>query len=229
MQNFSEGNAEMPSAIGKQDVPPAPVQAIKAVRIFGLINLLLGLYMILGAIAAFQGMNLPGAAAKLVGGVIGIAIVAVGWGTAVVSGAGLLVLSGWGRRLAIVWGKIIVWMLPIAFGLSIAKLSNFLSFSFLVIVVICLYANVVAQNLARADFDPAFEKTAPTEKPETRSSDAATKAAPKQKKQERGIVVGNVVFKCENCGKEYTLSASLVGRKVKCKACDHKFRVPSAS
>ena len=93
----------------------------------------------------------------MVAGTIGILAVVIGWGSAIVSGLGLIRLAPWGRWLATLWGRIIVWALPIAFGLSVDSLSNFLSFGFAVIIVICLYANIVAQNLARPEFDSAFE------------------------------------------------------------------------
>ena len=137
--------------------PPERAQVVKAVRLLGAINLALGLYMILGALAALQGMNLPGSAVKLTAGIIGIIAIIVGWGSAVVSGLGLILLAQWGRWLATMWGKIIVWLLPIAFGLYVESLSKFFSLSFAVIIMICFYANIVAQNLARPEFDAAFE------------------------------------------------------------------------
>lgn len=113
--------------------------------------------MIVGALLAARGMNLPGSAAKMVGGYIGIVGVIVGWGTAVISGVGLILVTRWGRTVGIWWGKIIVWLLPIAFGLSMDGLSNLFSFSFGIIIVICIYAMVVATNLARPEFDVGFD------------------------------------------------------------------------
>jgi hypothetical protein len=142
----------------KKEAPPTRAQALRAVRIFGGINLALGLYAILDAFAALGGIDLPGAAARMVGEVLGIIVVVIVWGAAVVSGLGLLLLAGWGRRLAVLWGRIIVWVLPIAFGLSPGGLGKFFSVAFAIIIVICLYANIVAQNLARPEFDVAFTR-----------------------------------------------------------------------
>jgi len=141
----------------KKEAPPSRSEVVRAVRIFGAINLVLGSYMILGALAAMGGMNLPGSAARMVGGIIGVIVVIIGWGSAAVSGIGLLLLAHWGRWLATLWGKIIVWALPIVFGLSPGGFSKFFSLAFVVIIVICLYANIAAQNLARPEFDLAFE------------------------------------------------------------------------
>lgn len=141
----------------EKNAPPSRAEVVKAVRVFGGINLCLGLYMILGALTALGDMNLPGSAAKLMGGTLGAIAVVVGWGSAAASGLGLILITQWGRKLAVFWGKIIVWMLPIAFGLSADGVSDFFSFAFIVIIVICLYASVISQNLARPEFDTAFE------------------------------------------------------------------------
>jgi hypothetical protein len=141
----------------KEETPPSRKEVVRAVRIFGAINLVLGGYMLIAALAATGGMNLPGSAARMVGGIIGGVVVIIGWGSAAVSGIGLLLLAHWGRWLATLWGKIIVWALPIAFGLSPGGFSKFFSLAFVIIIIICLYANIVAQNLARTEFDLAFE------------------------------------------------------------------------
>ena len=140
----------------KKDAPPTRAEAVKAARILGGINLALGSYMILGGLAAVADINLPGATAKMIGGVLGVIVLVVAWGSAAASGLGLILLTEWGRKLAVLWGRIIVWVLPIAFGLS-HGLSDFFSIAFAVIIVICLYGNVVAQNLAKPEFDIAFE------------------------------------------------------------------------
>ncbi len=140
----------------KKDAPPTREEAIKACRILGGINLALGAYMILGGLAAVADINLPGATAKMIGGVLGVVVLVVAWGSAAASGLGLILLTEWGRKLAVLWGRIIVWALPISFGLS-HGLSEFISLGFAVIIVICLYGNVVAQNLAKPEFDIAFE------------------------------------------------------------------------
>ncbi len=132
-----------------------PEQAVKATRVFGIINLALGSYMILGGLAGLTDIDLPGAA-KIVGGTLGAILIVVVWGTALVSGLGLVLASEWGRKLAILWGRVITWVLPIAFGLS-HGLSAFFSISFAIIIVICLYANILAQNIAKPEFDVAFE------------------------------------------------------------------------
>ena len=139
------------------DQPPERSEVIRAVRIFGGINLVLGLYMIFGALLTLRGLNLPGSAVRMTAGIIGILGVIFGWGSAVVSGVGLIFVTRWGRSLGILWGKIIVWLLPIAFGLSMDGLSNLFSLSFAIIIVICLYARVAATNLARPEFDLGFE------------------------------------------------------------------------
>ncbi|GAB4337896.1 MAG: hypothetical protein Kow0099_11530 [Candidatus Abyssubacteria bacterium] len=199
-----------------QSIAPTRAQATKTVRIFGVINLALGSYMILGAVATVQGMNLPGSAAKLVGGILGLAVVAIGWGPAVASGIGLILLTAWGRRLAILWGKMIVWILPVAFGLAAHGLSDFLSFSFAIIIVICLYANIVAQNLGKEEFDPAFVSISPSRTPQ--SDNEAT-----QPDQEPPPLP--ISFECPQCGRRYTVNASLAGKKAKCK-CDYRMRIP---
>ncbi len=132
-----------------------PEQAVKATRVFGIINLVLGAYMIVGGLAGLGDIDLPGAA-KTWGGVLGFIVIVVVWGPAAAGGLGLILRAEWGRKLAIVWGKIIVWVLPIAFGLS-HGLSEFISISFAIIIVICLYANILAQNIAKPEFDVAFE------------------------------------------------------------------------
>jgi hypothetical protein len=135
---------------------PTPEQAIRAVRIFGAINLVLGLYMVLEGLAAMSDINLPGLAAKATVGTLGFILIIVAWGSAAASGLGLILRMEWGRQLAVLWGKIIVWVLPISFGLS-HGLSEFLSLTFLIIIGICLYGNIVAQNLGKPEFDVAFE------------------------------------------------------------------------
>ena len=144
----------MPKA-AKNEAPPTREQAVKVARIFGAINLALGSYNILGGLVGLADMNLPGAAA-VAGGALGFIVLVVAWGTAAASGLGLLMLAEWGRKLAVIWGKIIVWALPIAFGLS-HGLSEFFSLAFGLIIVICFYGNVVAQNLGKPEFDIAFE------------------------------------------------------------------------
>jgi predicted RNA-binding Zn-ribbon protein involved in translation (DUF1610 family) len=209
----------------KRDTPPTRAQAVKAVRIFGAINLALGIYMILGAITAAQGMNLPGSAARLVGGILGIVAVAVGWGSAAASGLGLILLSGWGRWLAAMWGKIVVWLLPIAYGLSADGLSDFFSLSFGIILVICLYASVVAQNVGKEEFDAAFVAVSSGGQPDSHAD--TVKEAPPQPSQEPAPLQEKISFECPECGKRYTVSASLAGRKAQCKACGHRQRIPS--
>jgi hypothetical protein len=140
----------------KIDAPLTRKEAINYARILGGINLALGAYMILGGLAEIADISLPGATAKMIGGVLGLIVLVVAWGSAAASGLGLLMLAEWGRKLAILWGRIIVWVLPISFGLSHA-LPEFISINFGFIIVICLYGNVVAQNLAKPDFDIAFD------------------------------------------------------------------------
>ena len=84
-----------------------PEQAAKATRVFGIVNLVLGSYMILGGLAGLADIDLPGAA-KMVGGVLGFIVVVVVWGSAAASGLGLILFAEWGRKLAILWGKVIV-------------------------------------------------------------------------------------------------------------------------
>lgn len=141
----------------KKDAPPTRSETVRAVRIFGVINLVLGIYMLGGAFAVMGGMNVPGSSEKMIAGTLGILAAFIGWGSAAVSGLGLVLLAQWGRWLGTMWGKIIVWVLPIAFGLSPGGFSKFFSFTFVIIIVICFYANIVAQNLARPEFDLAFE------------------------------------------------------------------------
>ncbi len=134
-----------------------PEQAVKATRVFGIINLVLGAYMIVAGLAAMVDINFPGGSmATTTVNVLGFIVTIVVWGPAAASGLGLILSAEWGRKLAIVWGKIIVWVLPIAFGLS-HGLSEFFSISFAIIIVICLYANILAQNIAKPEFDVAFE------------------------------------------------------------------------
>jgi hypothetical protein len=140
-----------------QNDEPTPEQATRAVRIFGAINLVLGLYMVLQGLLAMGDTNLPGFAGSITIPVLGFIIIVVAWGSAAVSGLGLILLAEWGRQLAVLWGKIIVWVLPIAFGLS-QGFSGFFSWAFLVIIGICLYGNIVAQNLGKSEFDVAFER-----------------------------------------------------------------------
>ena len=135
-----------------------PEQAVRAVRIFGAINLVLGLYMILEGLAAMGDINLPGLAARATVGTLGLIVILVAWGSAAVSGLGLILRMEWGHQLAVLWGRIIVWILPISFGLSQGfKLSSFISLAFLIIIAICFYGNIVAQNLGNPEFDVAFE------------------------------------------------------------------------
>ena len=75
------------------DRPPERSEVIRAVRIFGGINLVLGLYMIFGALLTLRGMNLPGSAVRMTAGIIGIVGVILGWGSAVVSGVGLILVT----------------------------------------------------------------------------------------------------------------------------------------
>ncbi len=133
-----------------------PQQAVRAVRIFGIINLVLGLYMVIGGLLTVADMALPGAAAQMIGGALGLIIVAVAWGSAVMAGLGLIIRTQWGRKLAIFWGKIIVWVLPISFGLS-HGLSELFSITFGIILAICFYGNIVSSNLQRPEFDAEFE------------------------------------------------------------------------
>lgn len=136
---------------------PTPKQAVRAVRIFGAINLVLGLYMVLEGLAAMGDINMPGLAAKATVSTLGFIVIVVAWGSAAASGLGLILLAEWGRQLAVLWGRIIVWILPISFGLS-HGLSEFFSLAFVIIIVICLYGNIVAQNLGKPEFDVAFER-----------------------------------------------------------------------
>ena len=134
-----------------------PEQAVRAVRILGAINLVLGLYMVLEGLAAMGDINMPGLAAKATVGTLGFIVIVIAWGSAAVSGLGLILLAELGRQLAVLWGRIIVWILPISFGLS-HRLSEFFSLAFVIIIVICLYGNIVAQNLGKPEFDVAFER-----------------------------------------------------------------------
>ena len=139
--------------------PPTPEQAVKAVRILGGINLVLGAYMLLGVLMTFRSAELPqlpAVARQLTKG-FGLIIALVAWGSALVSGIGLLMRAAWGRTLGLFWGRVIVWILPIGFGLKSSGLGDFISLEFAIIIVICFYGNVVAQNLKRPEFDVAFE------------------------------------------------------------------------
>ena len=143
---------------GKKDEAPTPEQARKAVKVFGIINIVLGLYVIAGALAAVGGMTLPlSAGAQFAAKTVGLIIVLVAWGTGVAGGVGLVLRSAWGRKLAVIWGRVIVWVLPIAFGLSPGGMRKFISLDFAIIIVICFYAQILAGNLSRPEFDIGFE------------------------------------------------------------------------
>jgi hypothetical protein len=138
---------------------PTRQQVVRAVRILGAINVAISAYMILGAVAIWVGgSHLPLTADVQVGLSIGMVVVAVVWGTGILGGVGLLLLAPWGRKAGYWWGKVIVWVLPIAFGLASRSLKAFFSLQFLLIIVLCVYAMIMANNLARRDFDVAFEK-----------------------------------------------------------------------
>jgi len=136
---------------------PTRQQARNVTRVFGIINIALGAYCILGAIIAFaEGTVLPFSAVGKIVPRLGLLIAIVAWGPAVVGGIGLVLFSTWGRQVCVVWGRIIVWVLPIAFGLASKGLGDFISLGFAVIIIMCFYANVMALNLARGEFDTAF-------------------------------------------------------------------------
>lgn len=145
-------------AQANQDDAPTVEQVRKAVRVFGIINLVLGAYMLLGALTALGGgAGLPLSSGRRFAQGLGLVAALVVWGPALAGGLGLVLLTNWGRKLAIVWGRAIVWVLPIGFGLSADGLRAFISLAFAVVIVICLYAQVLAQNLGRDVFDVAFE------------------------------------------------------------------------
>jgi len=134
---------------------PSREEVIKGVRVLGTINVLLGGYMLLGAALAAREVELPGVVGQ-VGLGIGIVVVLVTWGLAFVSGIGLLLRARWGRSLGLLWGRVMPWILMITFGLA-HGLKEFLSLTFAVLVLVCFYGFVIAQNLARDEFDAAFE------------------------------------------------------------------------
>jgi len=141
---------------GGKDAPTRE-QAQKITRVFGVINIVLGAYCILGAIVAFaEGPVLPLGAVGRIASRLGLIVAIVVWAPAVVGGIGLALLSTWGRQVSVVWGRIIVWVLPIAFGLASKGLGDFISLGFALIIAVCFYANVMAANLARGEFDTAF-------------------------------------------------------------------------
>lgn len=215
----------------KNKKPLTQSTAIKHVRIAGVIHLVLGLYTILDAL--IQVADFPGPTTlNLTMGAFGMTVVAIVWGPALVSGLGLILLMQWGRWLAIKWGKIIIWVLPIAFGLSCRSLSDLLSFGFALIIVIGLYAAVVAENFAKPAYDVAFVSPPPRKK--SHSSSGSGKRRRDEVTLRSGIHLGEnlsetISFECEECGKKYTVQASLAGRKAKCKVCGHKFPIPVAT
>jgi len=143
---------------GKKDEAPTPQQARTAVKVFGIINIVLGLYVILGALVAAKGVNLPlSAGAQFAAKTIGLVLALLAWGSGVVGGIGLVLRSPWGRKLAVIWGRVIVWVLPIGFGLASEGLKSFISLDFAIIIVICIYAQILAGNLSRPEFDVGFE------------------------------------------------------------------------
>jgi len=143
---------------GSKSDAPTPAQARRAVQVFGIINIVLGLYVILGALAAVKGVKLPlSAGAQFAAKTIGLILVLLAWGSGVVGGIGLVLRSAWGRKLATIWGRAIVWVLPICFGLAANGLKSFISLDFAIIIAICFYAQILAGNLARSEFDVGFE------------------------------------------------------------------------
>jgi len=143
-------------ADGRQAAPTRE-QAVKVVQVFGAINIVLGVYCLAGAaIAVARGPALPFTAIVKTAYALGLVLAVVVWAPAVASGIGLVTRVGWGRKLAVVWGRIVVWVLPIAFGLASGGLADFVSIRFSVIILVCFYANVMAANLARGEFDIAF-------------------------------------------------------------------------
>lgn len=207
--------------------PLTQSKAIKHVRIVGVIHLLLALYTILGALVGIGGLSGP-TTLNLTMGAFGIVVLVIVWGPALVSGLGLILLTEWGRRLAIKWGKIIIWVLPIAFGLSCRSLSDIFSFGFAVVITIGLYAAVVAENLAKPEYVLAFVRQPPRKKsPDSKSR--RDEAARRSAVHLAGNNSETISFECEECGKDYTVQASLAGRKAKCKVCGHKFHIPTAT
>ncbi len=198
-------------------------------RIFGTIHLVLGLYMILDGLVAMGDIaDLPGPAAKMVGGVLGIAAILIVWGGAAASGLGMILLTQWGRWLAIMWGKMVVWVLPIAFGLSSDGLSDMISVAFAVIIIIGLYAVTIATNLERPEFDIAFESAPPAEAiGESATGNEDEEMQPAIRRD--GAAPEKIRFECKKCGKQYAVRPSLVGKKATCKECGHKFRIPAKS
>jgi DNA-directed RNA polymerase subunit RPC12/RpoP len=146
----------------------------------------------------------------------------------VVSGLGMILLTQWGRWLAIKWGKIIVWVLPIAFGLSTNGLSDFFSLAFAVIIIIGLYAVTIATNLEQPEFDIAFEPAHPEETAGKSTSDNEDQGA-QPAIQKDGAAPEKIRFECKKCGKQYAVRTSLVGKKATCKECGHKFKIPAES
>jgi len=213
----------------KKKAPPTRAEAIKEVRIIGTINLVLGLYMVLDGLTAMADLaDLPGPGTRMAGGVIGMAAIAVAWGTAVANGLGLLLLKDWGRWLAIKWGKIIFWLLPIAFGLSTDSLSDFFSLGFVVIVALGIYAMAIANGLQKPEADIAFMPEPIEQMPVSRQHD--DRAQPVQPPIQRNEPVPEtIMFKCEECGKQYTVRASLAGKKARCKDCGRQFEIPFES
>ena len=139
-----------------EEKAPERSEVIKGVRVLGAINLVLGVLALLGLAVVAKGTQLPGVAGQLAKG-FGVIIALVAWLPALLSGIGLLMTAPWGRTLGLFWGRIIVWVLPVGFGLSAGGLRAFISIEFAIIIGICFYGNIVAQNLKREEFDVAFE------------------------------------------------------------------------
>ena len=138
---------------------PTKEQVAKVVRIFGGVTIVLCVYMLLGAIlVAAKAGRLPLSSPVMAARTLGLIAAVIVWGSGILAGLGLLLISAWGRRIAILWGKAIVWILPIGFGLAAGGMKNFFSVQFLVIIVICICAVVMAGNLARDEFDIGFER-----------------------------------------------------------------------
>lgn len=143
---------------GKKDEAPTPEQARRALKVFGIINLVLGVYRLLGVVVVAAGASrLPLSAPVRLATGIGLVAALIVWGSGIASGIGLLIRSAWGRKLATIWGRAIVWVLPIGFGLASDGLKSFISLDFAIIVVICFYAQILAGNLARPEFDVGFQ------------------------------------------------------------------------
>jgi hypothetical protein len=75
--------------------------------------------------------------------------------------------------------------------------------------------------------DADVESEALSEKVETGKAvdEGAIHTAPKEK----SASAHKIRFQCEECGKQYTVTASLAGRKGKCKECGHKMIIPAHS